>query len=116
MNKVTIKYKYTLPHRNDLFDQVVGTKIFSKLYLQFGYQHIRIKEEDVSKTTFTTWYGHYEFVVIPFSLANVDATFMCLMNSIFNKYLDQFVLILLDDILIYSKMKKEHQQHLEIVL
>ena len=75
-----------------------------------------IKEEDVSKTAFKTWYGHYEFVVIPSGLTNAPATFMCLMNNIFNKYLDLFMLIYLDDILIYSKTEEEIQQHLEIVM
>ena len=87
LNKVTIKNKYPLPHIHDLFDQVGGDKIFSKLDLGHGYHHIGIKEEDVNKTTFRTQYGHYEFVVIPFSLTNAPTTFMCLMNSIFNKYL-----------------------------
>ena len=83
---MTIKNKYPLPQINDLFDQVGGAKIFSKLYLWSSYHQIGIKEEDVNKTTFRTRYGHYEFVVIPFVLTNSPATFMCLMNNIFNKY------------------------------
>ena len=93
-----------------------GDKIFSKLDLQYGYHQIKIEEEYVSKTAFKTRYRHYEFVVIPFGLTNSPSTFMCLMNNAFNKYLDQFVLIFLDDILIYSKTKEQNQQHLEIVL
>ena len=103
LNKVTIKNKYHLPWINDLFDQVGGDKIFSKLDLRSSHHQIMVKEENVNKTTFRTWYRHYKFVVIPFGLTNAPATFMCLMNSIFNKYLDQFVLIFIDDILIYSR-------------
>jgi hypothetical protein len=84
LNKMSIKNKHPLPRINDLFDQVGGARIFSKLDLQFDYHQVRIKDEDISKTTFWTRYGHYEFVVIPFELTNAPATFMCLMNSIFS--------------------------------
>ena len=84
--------------------------------LRSGYHQIRIKEEDVNKTTFMTQYGHYEFIVIPFDLTNFPGTFMCLMNNIFNKYLDQNLLIFIDDILIYSRKEEEHQQHFRIKL
>jgi hypothetical protein len=116
LNKMTIKNKYPLPRINDLFDQVGGDKIFSKLDLQSGYHQVRIKYEDISKTTFGTRYGHYEFVAIPFGLTNAPATFMCLMNSIFIQYLDKFVLVFIDDILVYSKTEEEHEEHLRIVL
>ena len=104
MNKVTIKNKYPLPQVNDLFDCIGGFKILSKIDLLSGYYHIRIKEGDINKTTFRTRNGHYEFIVIPFDLTNALDTFMCLMNNIFNKFLDQFLLIFIDDILIYSRI------------
>jgi hypothetical protein len=85
---MTIKNKYHLPRINDLFDQVVGENILSKLDLRFGYHQVRIKDEGISKTTFTMRYGHDEYVVIPFVLTNTPTTFMCLMNSIFSQYLD----------------------------
>jgi hypothetical protein len=116
LNKVIIKIKYPLPRINDLFDQVGGAKIFSKLDLRFGYHQVRIKDQDINKTTFRTRYRHYEFVVIPFGLTNAPATFMCLMNNIFSKYLDKFVVVFIDDILVYSKTEEEHDEHLRIVL
>jgi hypothetical protein len=111
---MTIKNKYPLPRINDLFDQVGEENIFSKLDLRSGYHHVRIKYEDISKTTFRMRYGHYEFMVIPFGLTNAPMTFMCLMNNIFSQYLDKFVLVFIDDILVYSKTKEEHEEHLRI--
>ena len=116
LNKLTIKNRYPLPRIDDLFDQVRGASVFSKIDLRTGYHQLRIKEEDISKTTFRTRYGHYEFVVLPFGLTNAPATFMCLMNSVLNKYLDKFVLVFIDDIFVYSKSKEEHKEHLRIVL
>jgi hypothetical protein len=116
LNKMTIKNKYPLPRINDLFDQVGGFKIFSKSDLRSGYHQVRIKDEDIRKPTFRTRYGHYEFVVITFGLTNAPATFICLMNSIFSQYLDKFVLVFIDDILVYYKIEEEHEKHLTIVL
>ena len=98
LNKVTVKNKYPFPRIDDLFDQMRGAKVFSKIDLRPRYRQVRIKDEDIHKTTFRTRYGHYEFVVVPFRLTNAIATFMCLMNSVFSRYLDKFVLIFLDGI------------------
>jgi hypothetical protein len=116
LNKVSIKKKGPLPRINDLFDQVGSAKIFSKLDLRFGYYNVRIKDQDINKTAFRTIYGHYKFVVITFGLTNTPATFMCLMNNISSKYLYKFMVVCIDDILVYSKTKKEHDEHLRIVL
>ena len=105
-----------MPRIEDLIDRLVESCYFTKIDLYSGYHQIRIREEDVHKTAFRTHYGHYEFLVISFGLTNAPATFMTLMNNIFWKYLDQFVVIYLDDILIYSKTKEEHLKHLTLVL
>ena len=93
-------------------EKLVGSKYFTKIDLHSGYHQIRVKEDDVQKTAFRTRYGHFEYLVLPFGLTNAPATFMTLMNNVFHEYLDKFVIIYLDDILIYSKLKEEHLQHL----
>jgi hypothetical protein len=103
LTKVTIKNKYPLPRIHDLFDQLKGARIFSKIDLRSNYHQVRIKEEDINKTTFRTRYGHYEFTIVPFELSNAPIIFMCLMNGVSTEYLDKFVIMFLDDILSYSK-------------
>jgi hypothetical protein len=93
-----------------------GASIFSKIELRFGYHQVHIKDEDIHKKTFRTRYGHYEFVVAPFGLTNAPSTFMCLMNNVLNKFMEKFVLVFIDDILIYSKNKEEYEEHIRIVL
>ena len=116
LNKVTVKNKYPLPRIDDLFDQMRGAKVFSKIDLRYGYHQVRTKDEDIHKTAFRTRYGHYEFVVVPFGLKNAPATFMCLMNNVFSKYLDKFVLVFLDDTLVCYKNEEEHEEHLRMTL
>ena len=116
LNKMTIKNYYLLPSIDYLFDQVRGAKIFSKIDLRSNYHQARIWDEDILKTSFHMRYGHYDFVVIPFGLTNAPTKFMCMMNNIFSKYLDKFVLVFIDDILVYSNNKEEHEEHLGIVI
>ena len=103
LNKLTIKNKYPLSRIDDLLDQLRGAAMFSKIDLRFGYHQILVKPEDVQKTTFRSRYGHYEYVVMSFGVTNAPAIFMDYMNRIFRPYLDQFVVVFIDDILIYSK-------------
>lgn len=116
LNKVTIKNRYTLSRINDLFDQLKGATMFLNIDLRLGYHRVGIKEEDIYETAFQTRYGHCEFVVDPFGLSNSPTNFMCLMNSVLRPYLDTFVTILTDDMLIYYKNEEEHVEHLETVL
>nr|GEZ08465.1 putative reverse transcriptase domain-containing protein [Tanacetum cinerariifolium] len=116
LNKLTVKNHYSLPRINDLFDQLQGSSIYSKIDLRTGYHQLRIREEDIPITAFRTRYGHYEFRVMPFGLTNAPTMFMDLMNRVCKPYLDKFIIIFIDDILIYSKEKEEHEKHLKTIL
>jgi hypothetical protein len=116
LNEVTIKNKYPLPRIEDLFDQLRGASVFSKIDLRSGYHQLRIRPLDILKTTFITKYGLYEFTVMSFGLKNAPTFFMNLMNSVFMDYLDKFVVVFIDDILIYSQSEEEHAGHLRMVL
>ncbi|GJU69344.1 putative reverse transcriptase domain-containing protein [Tanacetum coccineum] len=116
LNKLTIKNRYPLPRIDDLFDQLQGPRYFSQIDLQSGYHHLRVREEDIPKTAFRMRYRHFEFTVMPFDLTNAPAVFMDLMNRVCKSYLDKFVIVFIDDILIYSKSKEEHEVHLKLIL
>jgi hypothetical protein len=116
LNEATIKNKYPLPRIDDLFDQLKGACVFSKIDLRSGYHQLKVKEEDIPKTAFVTRYGHHEFRVVPFGLTNAPAAFMNLMNLVLMPYLDKFVVVFIDDILIYSRSTEEHAEHLRSLL
>ncbi|KAI3701001.1 hypothetical protein L2E82_45642 [Cichorium intybus] len=116
LNKITIKNRYPLPRLDDLFDQLQGADYFSKIDLRSGYHQVRVKDCDVEKTAFRTRYGHYEFLVIPFGLTNAPAVFMDLMNRVCKPFLNDFVIVFIDDILIYSKSEGDHKRHLQMIL
>jgi hypothetical protein len=116
LNEVTIKNKYPLPRIEDLFDQMKGASMFSKIDLRSGYHQLKIRESDIPKTAFRTRYGLYEYTVMSFGLTNAPAYFMYLMNKVFMEYLDKFLVVFIDDILIFSKTKEEHEEHLRLVL
>jgi hypothetical protein len=116
LNRAIVKNRYPMPRIDDLFDQMKGATILSKIDLRSEYHQLRIKEGDIPKIAFQTQFGHYKFVVVYFGLTNAPTVFMSLMNEVFRKYLDRFVQVFLDDILIYSKSKREHEEHLRVVL
>nr|GEY69076.1 putative reverse transcriptase domain-containing protein [Tanacetum cinerariifolium] len=114
LNKLTVKNRYPLPRIDDLFDQLQGSSIYSKIDLRSGYHQLR--EPNISKKIFRTPYGHYEFQVMPFGLTNAPEVFMDLMNRVCKPYLDKFMIVFIDDILIYSKDEEEHEEHLKAIL
>ncbi|GKE06117.1 putative reverse transcriptase domain-containing protein, partial [Tanacetum coccineum] len=116
LNKLTIKNRYPLPRIDDLFDQLQGSSVYSKIDLRSGYHQLRVRDEDIPKTAFKTRYGHYAFQVMPFGLTNASAVFMDLMNCVCKPYLDKFVIVFIDDILIYPRNEKEHANHLRIIM
>ena len=116
LNRETIRNQYLLPRIVELFDQLHGSRVYSKIDLRSGYHQLRVRENDVSKTAFRTRYGHYEFLVMPFELTNAPTAFMDFMNRVFSPYLDKFVIVFIDDILVYSGGPEEHAKHLRTVL
>nr|GFB71266.1 putative reverse transcriptase domain-containing protein [Tanacetum cinerariifolium] len=116
LNKLTIKNCYSFPRIDDLFDQLQGSSLYSKIDLRSGYHQLRVREKDIPKIAFRTRYGHYEFQVMPFGFTNAPAVFMDLMNRVCKPYLDKFLIVFIDDILIYSKRKQKHEEHLKLIL
>ena len=113
---MTTKNKYPLPRIEELFNQLQGAKVFTKIDLRSGYYQLRIKVDDIPKTTFRSQYGYYEFLVMQFALTNALAAFMNMMNQVFKPYLDKFVIVFIYDILVYSSSEEEHENHLRIAL
>jgi hypothetical protein len=116
LNEVTIKNKYPLPRIIDLFDQLRGACVFSKIDLRSGYHQLKIRECDIPKNAFILRYGLYKYTMMSFGLTNAPACFMYLMNKVFMEYLDKFVMVFIDDILVYSRSEEEHEDHLRLVL
>jgi hypothetical protein len=116
LNEVTVKNKYPLPKIGALFDQLYGACVFSKIDLRSGYHQLKIQECDIPKIAFVSRYGLYEYTVMSFELTNAPAYFMYLMNKVFMEYLDKFVVVLIDDILVYSRSEEEHKEHLRLAL
>jgi hypothetical protein len=116
LNHATVKNRYLMPQIDDLFDQMKGARVFSKIDLRSGHHQLRIKEGNIPKISFRTRFGHYEFIVVPFGLTNAPTIFISLMNGVFQNYLDRFVQVFLDDILNYSNNEREHEEHLRVVL
>ena len=116
LDGVTIQNRYPLPRIEDLFDRLRGARVYSKIDLRTGYHQLRLRETDIPKTAFRTRYGHFEFTVMLFGLTNAPTAFMDLVHRVFQTYLDQFVVVFIDDILIYSQSEWEHENHLRIVL
>ncbi|GJZ88381.1 reverse transcriptase domain-containing protein [Tanacetum coccineum] len=116
LNKLTVKNRYLFPRIDDLFDQLQGSQYFSKIDLRSGYHQLRVHKDNIPKTAFRTCYGHFKFTIMPFGLTNAPAVFMDLMNRVCRPYLDKFVTVFIDDILIYSKTQEEHEVHLGLVL
>jgi hypothetical protein len=116
LNEVTIKNKYPLPRIEDLFNQMKGASVFSKIDLRLGYHQLKIRESDIPKTAFRTRYGLYEYTVMSCGVTNAPADFMYLMNKVFMEYLDRFVVVFIDNILVFYKTMEEYEEHLKLVL
>ena len=116
LNKVTVRNKYPLPRIDDLFDQLSGAQWFSTIDLRSGYHQLRVADRDIEKTAFLTKFGSYEFLVMPFGLTNAPSVFMDVMNRTFEDFVNQFVIVFIDDILVYSKTQQQYEEHLRAVL